>query len=215
MNFASLGKLEFLYDGNDAAQYYANGDSVYVANDLSGKNRHVTGATVPTLVTNADGNGNACLRFSSGQRLVYTPGAAVSQPMTFFAVFKATTSGASTVCAAGVVEFGAYNSQHYIYAGAILATTSLPVGSLYLFTITLNSMTSAINADGVQMASGNAGATAMTSPLVVGAMNASGTQPFVGDLYVLGCYSGGLSTAGRMELENMLSARFQKAVNQP
>jgi hypothetical protein len=108
-DYASLGTLLFCYDANDAARSFANGDSVTRWRDLGLNGVDVTnsGATCPVLALNADGNGNAAVRFDGADNLTGGNSTVVSNmfindtSLTFFSVAKsnASTGLNQTLCA--------------------------------------------------------------------------------------------------------------------
>jgi hypothetical protein len=168
-----------------------------------------------TLVTNADGNGNACLR-TDGTNYYATTGNSIPQPFTTFAVIKADDYSSRTII--GSNQFQWYYrggpSGLYHYTGSTERYLGTPALTL---TILLSSWVGG-NAsawfDGDFQLSGSLDTT--IGMLNTGTLNlgstAAGTEIFKGDIYMVGAFAENLSTLRQKLLIQGLSAQFQKAV---
>jgi hypothetical protein len=222
-DIASLGKLVFLYDANDLVSDYANGDSVTNWLDKSGNGFHVaqSGAARPTLVTNADGFGNACTRWAGAQYMTATA-RAFAQPLTVFSVSKVTsltTPGTVRPFLASGPNFEVffYNQVGTPVAGmfggsADLMHSTIAVNVTYIRLDIFNGTSSTGFIDGVQGTTGNVGTSGTSTTITVGRYET--TPYFIGDIYLVGCFQGAINANTRLTLNRILSERFQLSITQ-
>lgn len=217
--FGSFGKLVCLYDANDVARFYANGDTVSNVFDLSGNGYHMTpNATAMPLVTNADGNGNAALRNTVANKYYRnTKFRVMNQPFTQFAVANVTDVTTNR----GVFSGGSLNELYWrtltgnptLYSGSAEVTIgTAAAGAVHILTGTFNGSNSFGTVNGTQSANANPGTAGTTASAFLGA-GIGGAEIFLGDIYIFGMYEGVLPQRELNRLIAVLSTRFNKAVN--
>jgi hypothetical protein len=159
----------------------ANNDPLARVPDLSPNNHHLllTGAAGlrPLLKTAGGPNGLAYAQFDGADDfLQMTLGAGVAQPYTAFHVVKGISGfgfDSATSVEAAIYAAGGFLTA---YAGAVLTSTqAVPLAAWHVVEVRFDGVNSKIRVDGVQVASGDAGANAL-SGLTVGASYA-GTTP--------------------------------------
>jgi len=215
-DYASIGKLLWFYDVADVALDNANGGTVASARDLSGNGLAISQATAnlrPTLITNADGFGNPCMRGTGTHYLRLGTIQAIPHPYTVFAVALSTGGSNNAVCGSGQFEvyWKGVDTSFYMYGGTnevSIGTASLNV--VHILTATFNGASSVGSIDGTASSTVNPGSTAVTTFNMMAA--SGGAEGLRGDFYLCGAYAGVLSSAQYTALVRQLAERFRITV---
>lgn len=245
-DISSLGNLIFMYDANDLVNAYANGDLVSSLNDLSGNGFTMTGTTTsrPTLVTNADTNGNAAMLFDGGDILSmadsnYLDNLLIegNNGMTFFEVISSTSNNGiqqvtwakSTQSATGPLLW-TRNVLDVVYPSLFIGDggsnylerrggTGIYNAGVKIITFDSTATTKQSYMDGVSqtmttMYSSGTGKFAGNATGASIGQAGGGGMPFFGSIYLVGAFMGILNANTRLTLNRILSARFQISIVQ-
>jgi len=199
---------DFWFDADNAGSITASGGAVSQWNDLSGNARHATQATGGLKFTDTASVQNSkhgLLSVNANGTFMTTAGFTVSQPFMIFAAVKMVTittgSGFPFLCDCSTTGAGGRpivftcrgdnTSRPALYAGADLFATSgllIPTNPYY-FTCVFNGASSVMRENGVQIASGGAGALGVTG-LIISANSGANTDSLNGYYLELFCISG-------------------------
>lgn len=212
-NFNPLAiKPIFWVDASDTTSITSSGGLVSQWNDKSGNVRNFTQANASRQPTtgSATQNGLNVLTFGTSQ-MGTSSFAFAGGRFTCFAVARASTSAATNRQLLGdratCPTMFIFNGNHSLYAGAVLSSATAYDTNWHVFTGVFNGTASALQLDGTQIASGNAGTGSYTGGALIGAGDAA-ANPFIGDIAeVISCPL--LLTRNDIRtVENYLSAKW-------
>jgi hypothetical protein len=214
--------LELWYDASGLTA--TNGQRVARWPDGSGHGRDLTAfnnGAAPTMRQNAV-NGRPALEFNGSGSLMktYATSFTLSQPTTFFIVYKALDANTAT----RAFVFDSRNSnvrqvfgkpaagQIRLYANNDLdfGGVSYPFSSFQAWSGTFNGANSALFRDGIAVGGGNAGGSALDG-LTVGALGTSGQYGYDYSHFLVAeilYYSGAMSASDRSAVTSWLNAKY-------
>lgn len=201
--------LRAWYKADAGTSSVVDGTGLSAWNDQSGSGANLaqgTGGKQP-LYKAAIQNGLPIVRFDGTDDDMAATIASLSQPITVFAVVKA-SNGRYVGANSGAVRVGAQPAPN-VFAGSTLTGGASLATGFFVVTTLINGASSLIRVDRTQVATGAAGAGNMGTALSIG-QDGAGAAFFAGDLGEVAICAGD-QTANFLAFENYLKGRWATA----